>query len=340
MAQASTQPGGDFTPEQIMQMGMSYTSSRILAAGVRLNVFSTIASGRHTTDEIARAAGASERGMRMLLDALAALQLLAKRGGRYQLTPPSEKYLVRESVDYLGAILEDDTIWQAWGKLDQAVRAGKPSRQVERQAEAEKFFPTLIRSLHVMHREPARRTAKALGAGAARRGLRVVDVACGSGVFGIAVAEADPEAFVTFQDFPGVLEHTRQYVQRHGIASRSDYLPGDLKGVEFGEGLYDVAILGNIVHSEGASSSRDLFRRLRRALRPHGQAAVIELVPNEERTGPPWPVIFALNMLVNTEIGDTYTLSEYTEWLKEAGFAHVETADIGSHSPLIIGRVN
>ncbi len=336
MAQTPGPQSTELNPEQLMQMSMSYTSSRVLAVGVQLQVFSHIAAGRHTAAAIAKAAGASERGMRMLLDSLASLQLLTKSGAQYRLTGPTEKYLVQTSPDYLGAVMEDNTLWETWGHLVEAVKTGKPPRRVERQAEAEKFFPVLIRSLHVMHREPARRAAQALGAGVSRKGLHVLDVACGSGVWGIAVAQADPAASLTLQDFPGVLEHTRGYAEREGVADRCTYLAGDLKQVDCGAEKYDVALLGNIVHSEGEASSRDLFRRLHRALRPGGQLVVIDLLPNEERTGPAWPVIFALNMLVNTETGDTYTLSEYTQWLKEAGFTWVETADIGSHSPLVI----
>jgi len=338
MTQTPGQQSGELNPEQLMQMGMSYTSSRVLAAGVQLEVFLHIAAGRHSAAAIAKAAGASERGMRMLLDALTSLQLLTKSGGQYRLTRSTEKYLVRDTPDYMGAILEDNTLWDTWGQLVEAVRTGKPPRRVEGQAEAEKFFPVLIRSLHVMHREPARRAAQALGAGVSRRGLGVLDVACGSGVWGIAVAQADPAASLTLQDFPGVLEHTRGYAEREGVAERCTYLAGDLKQVDFSTGRYDVALLGNIIHSEGEASSRDLFRRLHRALRAQGRVVIIDLLPNDERTGPPWPVIFALNMLVNTETGDTYTLAEYTKWLKEAGFTRVETADIGSHSPLIIAN--
>jgi ubiquinone/menaquinone biosynthesis C-methylase UbiE len=188
-----------------------------------------------------------------------------------------------------------------------------------------------------MNMEPARRLAASLGAGATQTGLRVVDIACGSGVWGIAMAEADREAHVTAQDFPGVFTVTREFVKRHNLEDRFDYLPGDLKEVDFGEGRYDLTILGNIVHSEGERSSRDLFRRLYRALRPGGRIAILEMVPNDERTGPPFALLFALNMLVNTEEGSTYTLAEYTDWLKEAGFSRVETVDIGSHSPAIIG---
>jgi hypothetical protein len=73
-------------------------------------------------------------------------------------------------------------------------------------------------------------------------------------------------------------------------------------------------------------------------LRPGGRVVVIDMIPNEERTGPPFALFFALNMLVNTETGGTYTVGEYTDWLKDAGFARVETAEIGFHSPLVIAH--
>src|SRR5262249_47699390 len=149
-----------------------------------------------------------------------------------------------------------------------------------------------------------RLAAKALVAGNTRKGLQVVDIACGSGVWGIGVAEADASATVTFQDFPGVLEHTRGYAKRHGLEGRSNYLAGDLKQVDLGTERFDVALLGNIVHSEGEPSTRDLLKRLHRALRPNGQVAIVDMIPNDQRTGPPYPLIFAVNMLVNTEFGD------------------------------------
>lgn len=338
MSQPAQPHQEEWNPEKLMQLSMAYHNSRTLAVAVQFAVFSHLAAGRKTAADVAKAVGASERGMRMLLDALTGLQLLTKSGPQYHLTPAAAKYLVRESKDYMGALLEEDSLWQTWTHLKDAIRTGKPPRQVERQSEAEAFFPTLIHSLHVMNREPAQRTAQVLGAGKSRQGLQVLDVACGSGVWGIAVAEADTSATVTFQDFPGVLEHTRRFVQRHGLEKRARYLSGDLKQVDFGAGLYDVALLGNIVHSEGEASTRELFRKLHRAMKPQGQVAVIDMIPNDDRSGPPYPLLFALNMLVNTEHGDTYTLAEYRRWLTEAGFAQVETADIGSHSPLIIAR--
>jgi len=234
-------------------------------------------------------------------------------------------------------LMEQDALWESWGHLTDVIRSGQPLHRVEAQGVAEQFFPLLVRTLHVLHRDRARRLARALGVGNPRKGLRVIDIACGSGVWGIAVAEADPEARVTAQDFPAMLAVTREYLKRHGVEQQFDFLPGDLNMVDLGQDQYDLALVGNIVHSEGERSSRNLLQRVYRALRPGGRVVIIEVLPNDDRTGPPFPVFFALNMLLHTEHGDTFTLSEYTRWLTEAGFARIETADIGSHSPLIVG---
>jgi ubiquinone/menaquinone biosynthesis C-methylase UbiE len=334
------QPEAALNPEQLIQMNFSYAPSRILTTAVQLAIFSHIATGKKTVGEVAEAAGASTRGTRMLLDALTGFQLLTKSGERYELSPMASQFLVRERPDYIGAMMEKDWLTDTWGQLTEVVRTGNPPRRVEDQKEAETFFTYLVRSLHVINREPSRRMAEALGAGTSHKGLRVVDVACGSGVWGIAVAEADQEARVTAQDFPGLFDTTREYLRKHQVEDRYDFLPGDLKQVDFGRAKYDLAILGNIVHSEGEQSSRELFRRLHYALKPGGRIAIIDMIPNDERTGPPFALIFAINMLVNTELGDTYTLAEYTGWLNDAGFERVEAADIGSHSPLIIGIRN
>ena len=329
----------EWNTETLMQLHLGFAASRIVAAAVQFDVFSRIADGCRNFSEIARATGASERGMRMLLDALVAMGLVIRAGQQVELTPAAARYLVRESADYVGAVMEMETdmLWEAWGKLSEAVRSGKPLRAVNQRDAAERFFPSLIRSLHVYNREPARTMARALGAGTSARAMRVLDVGCGSAVWSIAIAEIDREARVTANDFPPVLELTREYVRREGLEHRYEFLPGNLREVDFGAQRFSLAILGNIVHSEGVDSSRELFRRLHRALVPGGRIAIIDMIPNDTRSGPYYPVMFALNMLVNTEEGGTYTLTEYSHWLDEAGFAQVDTADFGWHSPLVVG---
>lgn len=321
--------------EILQQLAFAAAPQRILMTALQLDLFSLLKKGPAGADDVAAKVKCSARGTRMLLDALTGLDMLRKRAGRYELTDMSSQYLVRESADYCGSWLETDALAKAWDNLPEVVRTGRPAARVESRADAERFFPNLIRSLHVLNREPARVTAKHLCANLGGE-PRVLDVACGSGVWGIACAEVNPKVRVTAHDFPAILELTNDYARRHKVGDRYDYLAGDLKQVDFGNARFDVALLGNIVHSEGEKSSRDLFKRLARAIKPGGKIAIVDMIPNEERTAPPFALLFAVNMLLNTETGDTYTLKEYAAWLKEAGFGSVETVDIHSHSPLIV----
>ncbi len=320
----------------LLPLHFSFAPSRILTTAVQLHLFSHLNAGHDTVPKLAQASGASPRGLRMLLDALVAMEVLEKQGDRYRLTPFAARYLVRESPDYVGHMLERDTLWQLWTALPEAVKTGRPVVDVTRQQHAEEFFPYLVQSLHIIHREPARRLAEALGAGRSRRGLRVLDVACGSAVWSLAIAGADREARVTALDFPQVLEVTRTFVEASGVADRYEYLPGNLRELDFGHERYDVILLGNIVHGEGERVARELFRKAHRALAPAGRLVIIDMVPNDERTGPPFPLFFALNMLLHTAEGDTFTLAEYRRWLEEAGFHSVEPVEIGTHSPAIV----
>lgn len=334
-------PRNPLTPQALMQMFWAMAPSRVLSAAVQLNIFSRFADGEKTAEEVAKAGNTSLRGTRMLLDALTALGFLEKHGARYAALPEVRRYLVPSSAEYIGAVFENDRLWESWSRLAEAVQTGRPVRAVERQEEAEAFFPILIRSLHVINRDAARRLAAALcSRGANPDGLRVLDVAAGSAVWSIPFAEADRKTRVTAQDFPGVLEHTRKFAEAGGVAEQFEYLPGNLREVDFGREKFDLALLGNIVHSEGEASSKALFRRLHAALRPGGRLVIIDFLPAEDRSGPPPAVLFALNMLVNTETGDTFTLSEYRAWLTESGYDAIETIDIGDHldvrSPAIV----
>ena len=322
--------------EQLLQLHLCFAPARILAAALQLEVFSHIAAGQKTTAALAKAVGASERGMRMLLDALTGMQLLRKRDSKYLLSALARRYLVPCEPDYCGAMLGDDRLWNNWTHLTEAIRSGQAPVRVNERKTAEDFFPNLVRGLHVLNRPLARRLAGELLDSRRSGGLDVLDVACGSGIWSIAIAEADRAARVTAQDFPKVLELTRQYAVRHGVEKRFSFLSGDLNEVDFGANRFDVALLGNIVHSEGADSSRGLFRKMRTALKPGGRIVIIDMLPNNQRTAPPFPLIFALNMLVNTARGDTYTFKEYRGWLRQTGFNRVTKVNIGSHSPALV----
>jgi SAM-dependent methyltransferase len=136
-------------------------------------------------------------------------------------------------------------------------------------------------------------------------------------------------------DWPSVLKVTRKLARRHGVGDRLQTVAGDLLKADFGAG-HQVATIGHILHSEGPDRSRKLLRKTFRALAPGGTVAISEFIPNDDRTGPPTPLMFAVNMLLHTEVGDTFTFSEMAEWLREAGFANPRLLEAPAPSPLLL----
>src|SRR5262249_1194408 len=128
----------------------------------------------------------------------------------------------------------------------------------------------------------------------------------------------------------------RQFTGQFGVSDRYDYIEGNLREVDFGRNRYDLIILGHIIHSEGEKWGKKLIKKSHRALKEGGLLLIAEMIPNDTRTGPALPLVFGLNMLLHTEQGDVFTMRQYREWLKEAGFKKVSTIEAPSPSPLIL----
>ncbi len=323
-------------PMMLLQLHFSLAPSYILRAAVELNVFSSLAKGHVNAAAMAKDLNLTERGTQYFLDTLVGLGLLKKVQKKYALTGLTRQFCVTGQPDYLGRFLLNN-VDELWKDLPQVVRSGVSKMRLEKEHESDEFFRELVQNLHIMNRLAAQTTARTLKIGQTKE-LNVLDMACGSGVWGIAMGEAYPQAQITFQDFPKMLGLTKEYIQKHNLSERARFLPGDLKETEFGENRFDVAILGNIVHSEGVRSSQILFRKIFEALRPKGRIVIADMIPHDDRSGPPFPLIFGLLMLVTTTEGGTYTLKEYKTWLKSAGFKNIHPVDIHSHSPLVVGE--
>lgn len=335
---ASTISGGKpLTPERIMQMGFGYAPPLMLHAATRFQVFDQLDAGPKTAAEISRATGASERGMRILLNGLVGLELLVKQSdGRYTLTPESSAFLVSTKPGYRGAFFRHATdLMLKWMQLTEIVRTGKPLAAVNQQDSGVEFFESFVESLFPMSYGVAQLLADALKVPQATGPVRVLDLAAGSGVWGIGIAHRSPKVQVTAVDWPGVIAVTRRMAARHGVEERMQFIEGDLLDVPFGDG-YQIATLGHIVHSEGEERSRKLFKKTLDALAAGGTIAIAEWLVNEDRTGPAFPLIFAVNMLVNTEQGDTYSFQELRDWLEQAGFKDVRTLEVPAPSPLVL----
>lgn len=328
----------EVSPEKILDINWAYAKTSVLAAGVELDVFTHIASGKKTVGQISKAAKSSQRGMEMLLNALAGLGLLAKdRAGLFNLRPESSEFLVRGKPRYLGDMsLHTLELSKIWLHLAQCVRSGKPYTAVDEKEGAEDYFPILVRGLFQMNYTCAKYAALYLKR-KHRKISDILDVAAGSGVWSIAIAEEFKTARISALDFPEVLKVTREYVNRFNLSDRYKYIQGDLRRINFGKERYGLIILGHICHSEGKIYTQQLLKKSFRALKKGGVLLIAEFLLDKDKDGPPMPLLFALNMLVNTNEGDVFRTVELNCWLHSSGFRQVEVLDKApSVSPLLL----
>ena len=314
------------SPALFLETAAAYRRSAALRAAIELDLFTALADAPLDAEALAARCGVSPRGTRILCDALCTLRILRKEATRYALTPDAAIFLNRTSPACMAdafLFLGSPHIEGAFRDLTAAVRRGGTSLEAANVLAPEhEFWLDFARAMAPMMAYPAESIAQLLGAGCAEP-WRVLDLAAGHGMFGIAVARNNPNAVVTAVDWSGVLAIARSNAEAAGVSGRFCALPGSAFEVEFGTG-YDLVLLTNFLHHFDPATCEALLRRVHAALVPGGRAAALEFVPDEDRTGPPFAAMFALNMLVHTPGGDAYTLRELNSMFRNAGFGPCE----------------
>jgi ubiquinone/menaquinone biosynthesis C-methylase UbiE len=330
------------TPDRLMQMAWGFSSTAVLESALELSVFTHIARGTTSPKDLAAATKASRRGLDMLLDALVGFGLLAREGqgesSGFRLAPDVEAFLVEGQPAYIGDFIRFHAHMprEGWSHLTDCVRSGRPVVSVDQPAQGVELWHKLVDSLFAVGRAASLELGKEIARAHPSGPIAVLDVAAGSGVWGIGAAESDPRVRVTAMDLEETLQHTRRFVRQMKLEPRFEFQAGDLRQFDFGAAKYDAAILGHICHSEGPAETQALFAKMARALKPGGTLAIAEFVPDAQRNGPPLPLVFALNMLVNTSAGGTYTAPEYESWLVKAGFRDFRQLRAPAPSPLML----
>lgn len=311
-----------------------------LRTAVELDVFGPIERGIDSAPQIADEIGANGRGVELLLDALVGLDLINRQAGRYRLSAAASLYLVPSSPLFVGPyLLRHEEMMKVWAGLTEAIRTGKPAEEVNLETTAERFFPALASAIFPINYATAKMVAEKIAAAKLPADARVLDVAAGSGVWSLALAEANPGLTVDALDFPAVLDTTREFTEKYGVANRYRYLAGDWRDAELEAEAYDIVLLGHILHSEGMSESAKLLAKCRRAMKSGSLLVIAEFMPNEERSAPAMPLLFALNMYLLTTAGCVFTPGELERLLRSTGFSEIYRLELpfyGKESPVVV----
>jgi ubiquinone/menaquinone biosynthesis C-methylase UbiE len=322
------------SPRPLMRLLGDFGNSQILNAAIEYDFFTHIDKGAHDYEEIAHAAGTDPRATRIVLDGLIALAMVEKRGGKYFLTPISEAFLVRGKPRYMGDFRHVAlALWDGMGNLIETLKTGKPLSRMDTGTELE-VWEKLVLGIIPIAQPVAKALCDILGIGAKRKGLRVLDIAGGSSIFGMTILSRDPSAQVTQLDWPNVNAVAKKLNRERGLDGKIRFLDGEFRTAKIEESFYDLALASNFCRFESPEGNQELFRAAFKALKPGGIFAVNDFLPDEERTGPTFPLRFSVYTLTHTPGGECWTLSQYSDWLKAAGFASIDShAEIPSTMP-------
>ena len=325
------------SPDLFFDTVQAYQRTAALRAAIELGLFTAIADGAQTVPALAAKCQASERGIRILSDFLTIVGFLIKTGGSYQLTPDSAVFLNAHSPAYMGgtvAFLGSADLVRHFDDLAGTVRRGSIKKNDSTVADENPVWETFARAMVPMMMPSAQAIGEILGVAAAGP-IRVLDIAAGHGIFGITLAQRNPQAEVVAVDWAGVLKVATEHAAQMGVGARHRVVAGDAFAVDWGSG-YDVALMTNFLHHFDAATCVTLLKKVAASLKPGGRIAVLEFVPNEDRVSPPATAMFAMQMLGNTPSGDAHTLSELTAMLKAAGFSTVSSHPLQGPQTVVV----
>lgn len=328
------------SPELFFSTVNAYQRTAVIKAAVELEVFTAIAEGNTTTATIAARCQASERGIRILCDNLVINGFLTKQAGHYGLTPDSALFLDRHSQAYLGGAIEfllDPMLTAGMSDITGAVRKGGTTASEEGTVSPENpVWVKFARAMMPMMMPAAQGMAQFVRVDPDRK-IRVLDVAAGHGIFGIAFAQAYPNVEVTALDWAPVLQVASENAEKFGVADRHQLLTGSAFDVDFGKD-YDLILLTNFLHHFDVVTNEKLLKKVYDALAEGGRALTLEFVPDDDRVTPTMMASFALMMLGSTAAGDAYTFAEYEQMFARAGFSKNEMHEMPPTQRLIVSH--
>jgi predicted O-methyltransferase YrrM len=310
-----------------------YRKSRIVLTAFELDLFSIIGSGEITSREIAVKAKTDPRATAMLLDVLCGMNLLVKNENKYSNTEGVSLYLDKHSSHYISGFHHTVNLWDTWSTLTHVVREGKTQVRKPINAKDQQWLESFIEAMH----DRARQHAPALIANIDLSGVnRILDVGGGPGTYAMAFVNAMDNITADVFDLPHVIPMTKKYIESAGLSEKMGTVTGDYLVDSLGKG-YDLVFLSAIIHSNSFEENSKLLKKCAAALNAGGKVVIQDYIMDNDRTTPLSGALFAINMLVGTDKGTTYTEAEVRQWFLDAGLHFMKRIDTPFDTTQIIG---
>lgn len=321
------------SPEEVLRLARNFMESRILLSGAELNLFTILSQVPLTAQEVSNKTGSDLRALTILLDALAAMGLLSKQHDAYRCAPSLTPFLSEDCPSsVLPMVLHAAHLWLRWSRLTHVVQGTKDLESKTRPSRKDDEMRAFIGAMHVVAEPQARAIVAAVNPGSARA---LLDVGGASGTYTLAFLQAVRDMKATLFDMPEVVEMARERLSAAGMLDRVTLVPGDFYQDEFPRG-HDLAFVSAIIHQNSLKQNVDLYQKIFRSLNQKGRIVIRDHVMEADRIHPKDGAIFAVNMLLGTSGGGTYTFEEIEKGLSQAGFTGVRLIRKGEHMDALV----
>lgn len=312
-----------WTSGSVLALARSYKAACVLTAAADLELFSVFSDRPLTAAEVADRLRCDLRGMTILLDALAAMEILNKRSSHYTAGPTVRRLLTPGGAgSVLAMVQHQGNCLRRWSALAGAVKTGKPVERAPSIRGAEADRAAFIEAMDVVSGPIADALIAQMGH---LEFGHLLDIGGASGTWTIAFLRAHSAANATLFDLPHVIPQAESRIAQAGLSDRVQFVAGDFLVDPLPNGA-DLAWISAIVHQNSREENRRLFAAVREALAAGGQVLIRDVLMDESRTEPAAGALFAVNMLVGTEGGGTFTFDELRQDLETAGFTNVAVA--------------
>ena len=334
-------------PSKIMQIGMGFWASKTLLTAVNMELFSLLGKGPKTGKQIQEILGLHSRSLYDFLDTLVALGFLRRKGIRdnaeYSNTEDSDMFLDKNKLTYIGGILEmsNNRLYPFWNNLEEALKTGKPQNE-SKSGEAplfEAIYADEIRLREFLH---------AMGGVQAGNfdffarnfdfsGFNTLcDVGGSGGNLCIHVAKNNEHLECLSFDLPPVAPIAESNFKSLGLNHRIKAVAGDFFNDDLPKA--DLITMCNVLHDWSTADKTMLIQKAYQALPDHGTLVVVENIIDNERNKNAFGLMMSLNMLIETDEGFDYSMSDFEHWAKEAGFKNISIMPLTGPTSAIIAR--
>ncbi len=322
--------------KELHDLGVSFWRPCVLHAAVQLKIFTHLGSHSMDANELAERMGTEPRATELLLNAVVSLGLLRKTGQRYESTPFSRQHLDEGNPLFMGNIINHYRfMYSHWGSLVEAVRTGRSVfRREDRTEESTRQF---LLGMHNLAIRGAEVLVHRLDLGECRS---MLDLGGGPGTYALYFCRHNPQLSAIVYDMPDTEPIATDQIQSFRLADRVRFHAGDFHKDPLPEGPFDLVFMSHILHSSSSTECADLMAKVHPVVRPGGEVIVQEFVLRDDKTEPLFAALFALNMLIHTPRGRSYSFEEISTWLQDAGFTRPTTfhCDLPNDASLIRAR--